>query len=53
MEIEEHSPGQGKPAKLPNALCERLIHTICMVGVWCECGACGHAAGEACNLYVK
>ena len=27
MEIEEHSPGQGKPAKLPVALCERRIHT--------------------------
>jgi hypothetical protein len=27
MEIEEHSPGQGKPAKLPVALCKRRIHT--------------------------
>ena len=24
-----------------------------LVGVWCECGACGYAAGEACNLYVS
>ena len=27
MEIEEDSPGQGKPAKLPVALYERRIHT--------------------------
>ena len=27
MEIQEHTPGQGKPARLPIALCERRIHT--------------------------
>ena len=54
MEIGEHSPGQGKPAKLPVALCERRIHTPTrMVGVWCERGAYGQDGGEACNLYVS
>ena len=27
MEIEEHPPGQGMPARLPVTLCERRIHT--------------------------
>ena len=27
MEMEEHSPSRGEPAKLPVALCERRIHT--------------------------
>ena len=31
MEMEEHSPGQGKPAKLPTARCERQISHI---GAW-------------------
>ena len=37
MEIGEHSPGQGKPAKLPVALCKRRIHTP-MYLVWLEDG---------------
>ena len=35
MEIEEHLPGQGMPARLPVALCERRIHTP---RVWLEYG---------------
>ena len=40
MEMEEHPPSWGKPAKLPIVLCERpLSHRRCMAGVgtvWCE-----------------
>ena len=31
MEMEEHSPSQGKPAKLPIVLCERLLSHL---GAW-------------------
>ena len=46
MEMGEHSPGRGKPAKLPVAFCERplshsfhtSVHGWCMVqyGVNCQ-----------------
>ena len=57
MEIEEHSPGQGKPATpsspTPCATMHSQITPRCMVGVWCEHGARGQDAGEACNLYMS
>ena len=35
MEMEEHPPSWGKPAKLPIIRCERPLSTPrCMVGVW-------------------
>ena len=35
MEMEEHSPGQAKPAKLPTARCERPLSHL---GAWLEYG---------------
>ena len=55
MEIEEHPPGQGMPARRPVALCECRIHTPTYgleYGVNVE-----HMArmlvSQACNLYVS
>ena len=36
MEMEEHSPSQGKPAKLPIVLCERPLSHL---GAWLAYGA--------------
>ena len=48
MEMGEHSPGRGKPAKLPAALCERPLSHLgawLMYGtVWCELSA--HSGGQ-------
>ena len=35
MEMEEHSPSQGKPAKLPIVLCERPLSHL---GAWLAYG---------------
>ena len=56
MEIQEHTPGQGKLARLPvrSPACANVAFTpLRMVGVWCERGAYGQDGGEACNLYVS
>ena len=49
MEMEEHSPSQAKPAKLPTARCEVRFHTLGMGSVGCECVELPVAVGEPRN----